>query len=363
MQKNSYVCVVFCAAFRKSSAGSSKKLRIFFPFIHPEVTKSMAYALDYLGHILVLPGKSFAPTEPGPTIAYFSNVPEDAYTYPFYYPERIARDNLPPNIEIIENDEIIENPPDVLFITCTPVERDVLVHLWSRFKDNGKTKLAHFTGVDVSPYTTYITETVKNILVTDNTFHKWAKNINSTCNIVRWIPWINFDHYKYKGPSDCLEMGCYIIDFKKRIPNDFEMSMRFKNYYNRRCPRKPVNLTFNNDILQKDLPNVMHNTIATLHIKHVEGFGYSIIESLAMGRPVFLFREFAKYKRYEKWCIEGKTCFYVSSAEEFAKKLYRLVVDKAYRYHIQETAAKTIREIINNEEQAQILQTFLDNLQ
>ncbi|NGX31407.1 MAG: hypothetical protein K940chlam8_00775 [Chlamydiae bacterium] len=35
-------------------------------------------------------------------------------------------DSLPPNIEIIENDEIFSNPPDVVFIACCHVENDIL---------------------------------------------------------------------------------------------------------------------------------------------------------------------------------------------------------------------------------------------
>ncbi|NGX31406.1 MAG: hypothetical protein K940chlam8_00774 [Chlamydiae bacterium] len=208
----------------------------------------------------------------------------------------------------------------------------------------------------------YRPETLKNILVSDNTFHIWAKAVNPNCNVVRWIPWIDFEHYAYKGPSDYLEMGCYIVGFQHVWPNEFKQSTNFVEHYKINF-NIPINFTVTNGVSQKELPNVMHNTIATLHIKSIEGFGYSILESLACGRPVFLCREFAKGKRYTTWCIEGKTAFYFDTAEEFCQKLHKFVVDKEYRHFIQETTARTVREIINNEEQAQILQTFLDNLQ
>jgi hypothetical protein len=339
-----------------------KKLRIFFPFMHPEVQRSMAFALNYLGHTLLVTGESFSPKNPGITLSYASNYPKNSYLYPYVTKENLPWLNLPPNVEIIENDELFINPPDVVFIGYTPIEREVLSQIWPKLKEIGKTKLAYFTGADVAPYLLYEVAYLKNLLVTDNSFHIWAKKVNPNCHVLQWIPWIDFDQYQYQGPSDQMTIGIYIVDLKNRIPMDYNLSMELINAYHS-AARTKIHFIFHDSTPQAQVPKAMHQTIATLHIKHIEGFGYSIIQSLAMGRPVFLFREYSNGRRYLEWCIEGKTCFYVSSEKEFFKKLNKLVQDRSYRHSIQSLCAKTIRKIINNEENALKLQSFLENLQ
>lgn len=66
MYRKIFVFVIFFIQVFASSQTScqqppQKRLRIFFSWIHPRVTESMASALNHLGHILVLPGESFAP--------------------------------------------------------------------------------------------------------------------------------------------------------------------------------------------------------------------------------------------------------------------------------------------------------------
>ena len=102
--------------------------------------------------------------------------------------------------------------------------------------------------------------------------------------------------------------------------------------------------------------------LAEILLKQAEGFGYAIIESMACGRPVFLYRKFAKGKRYLGWSEEGRTAFFFGSQDEFDQKMRHWVEDAEFRHGVQADCAARIRELISNEDQAEILGSFLHNL-
>jgi len=117
-------------------AQSSKKLRIFFPQMHPVLVQSMALALNHLGHTLVLPGESFDPKSPvkGFKIYYgtfFKRNPLDTSSFTYFFskdsPEQSC--SFLKNVEVIENNELYLRPPDVLCVNCIEVEKS-LYAIW-----------------------------------------------------------------------------------------------------------------------------------------------------------------------------------------------------------------------------------------
>jgi len=106
----------------------------------------------------------------------------------------------------------------------------------------------------------------------------------------------------------------------------------------------------------------MQHSMATAHLKHAEGYGYTILESLSSGRPVLLFTPYTIDRSYTKWCLPNKSALYFNTAEEYFGHVNRLLSDEDFRCELQESTAKTVREIVNNEEQGEILKRFLENL-
>ncbi|GAB4191634.1 MAG: hypothetical protein Tsb0015_13590 [Simkaniaceae bacterium] len=325
---------------------SQKKLRIFFSNMHHDVTKSLALACRYLGHTLIMPGESFSPDalNRGPKIAY--GKPPNRREYPY------------DEIEIIENQEIFKNPPDVLFVSCEEVERDIL-EIWQRLKNNRKTRLAYYSGNHKSRYNFAC---VRNLLATDATTIDQC--YREKLHYAFWIPWIDWSCLPYKGPSDSLHIHCYI----KHLFSDPS-----------RTPSKIAYLTLSQKFIKNcgslcsfHLPDtespekffcLLDSSSATFHPKTFEGFGYNIIQSLAKGRPVFLPRPYFIGLRAMQWCIEGKTALFFDNYQEFETKMKRFCLDKEFRHEIQQSSAEIIRKIINNEQQARILDYFLQNLQ
>ena len=61
----------------------------------------------------------------------------------------------------------------------------------------------------------------------------------------------------------------------------------------------------------------------------------------------------------------GKVFYFTSefnTADEYFGHVNRLITDSDFRCELQESTAKIVREIVNNEEQGEILKKFLENL-
>jgi hypothetical protein len=112
---------------------------------------------------------------------------------------------------------------------------------------------------------------------------------------------------------------------------------------------------FNDFIPHDQMPFVMKESSGTMHIKPLEGYGFSIIESMASGRPVFLYEPYSLLKSYRNWCIAEKIAIYFNSRDELVRKIDRYFSDSDYRYRLQENAARSVRLLVDYEEQSENL--------
>lgn len=324
-----------------------KGLRIFFPRMHDTLLKSMAMALNHLGHTLVLPGDSFKLTSqaPGPKISYWSYLNEVPLT-------------TFKNIQVIENDEIFSNPPDVLVVNCGEVEQSIY-HLLNALKSRGitDTKLVHYSGNNASNYNP---EMVKNLIAVDAHtahYHDPAKT-----NIIFWIPWIDFETLSFDGFNDGPVINSYLGHYylAGAFPSGARLFNQIVNAAHKDFPSLQIRSL--HSLSQDALFPQITQSVATLHLKESEGFGYTILESLSKGRPVFLKRGYSLGSRLMNWCIEGKTAFFFDDYAEFKRKMRRYLDNADYRHQVQASCAQTARLLIDNEKQARILEKFLQNL-
>jgi len=341
----------------------AKKLRIFFPMMHHTLIKSMALALQHLGHTLVLPGKSFSPDSPGRGLKltgtdYLSKNPLDrAHFASLFSKQSLVPISFLDAVEIIESDQMFSNPPDVLVVNWKGVEEGMysLHEYLLRYSNKKDIKLLHYSGNNCTEYNK---KYVKNLIAVDSCS---ASLYDASVQKLFWIPWIDFETLKFSGPNDA-PIVCNFLS----------------HYYD--GPFKSSGDIFHDVTgrLKENLPSVsilsppfgprdemlacIDQGCATFHIKESEGFGYTILESIAKGRPVFLKRSFSSGSRLMRWCIEGKTAFFFDDYAECEQKLKDYLEDSIYRHDVQEECARTVRALIDNEKQARILDHFLQNL-
>lgn len=305
-------------------------MRLLFPDMHGTLTGNLATAFSKIGIEMMVPDHSFA----------------NVITYGKKWSEQELKEHIP-LASTISYEECVTNPPDFIVVSCWEVFSDVFNHLVTKCPTS---KIVFYAGNNSVPYPANL---VKNILCADiQTFERFKSK-----NCLFYLPYMDYENFQFKGTSDSNKINSYIMHYQKLF--QFSYSIAESVIKNTSFIEYSI---FDGNISRPALPDLMRNSIATLHIKEMEGYGYSIIESLAVGRPVILYRPFTINKSFSRWCIDEKSSIYFTTAEEYRTKITRIFSDEEYRHSLQTSTAKTIREIINNDEQCSNLKTFMERI-
>lgn len=308
----------------------------------------MACAFNALGHTMILPSEDYQVTHwPQPPVKSF--VWNQSWTQ-----EKAEKEFRTKNVCALNKEEILDIKPEIIFITAYENQFEILNEIWPHLK--GKSKLVFYSGNDYwdGAYPWY---QVKNYLCADNL----AKNLCQKygVNHLYYRPWVDYDYFTYSGVSNVNAVGTYICNYQGNFPKEFEF---YKQLTEKLAAKSGTNFILHEKSSREEVKTGLDNSLASLHIKGLEGYGYAIIESMACGRPVFLHRQLAQNKSYLNWSLENETCFYFESLEEISAKLAALLACPEYRNFIQWSTANRIRQLIDNKEQTDKLAKFLNNL-
>jgi glycosyltransferase involved in cell wall biosynthesis len=214
-----------------------------------------------------------------------------------------------------------------------------------------KSKLVHYAGNNFVPYDY---NRVNNLLTTDEIIYQKAK-INKKNSLI-FFPWVDFDNdYRFEGISDSKNINSYILNYNKFFPDQYRQALRIKDIF---CSSN-YKINFIENAKETEVPNIMKNSFATLHIKPIEGYGFSIIESMAKGRPVILYKPYVEGRIYRHWAIDMETCIYFENEKQLLEKFE--VYEKNYE-DMQKKCSFKIRSLLNYEKHNKNLATFLNNL-
>jgi len=307
---------------------------ILWPDMHNTLTRCLGLAFRKLGHNLLLPDNTLQSS-----ISYGRK----------WTPEEVESEIKLPNVRTISREELFTSQPDVLFISCFEVERDVLT-LWSQL-DQSKTKLAYYNGND---NTGYQWDYVKNYLTADGSTKLIAREF--TDHVVSYWPWVDYDMFSFTGPSFNPVLRTYINNYENLFPNSYSIMETYRNHI------KNIDIEVVDGKPKKDTLDLMRSSMGTMHIKELEGYGYAVLESMATGRPVFIYRPFAVGKTLMHFCSEGETCFMFSTLLEYEEKLSQYVRNKDHCAEVQKTCSEQVRKLVDNNKQTDNLKIFLDKL-
>jgi len=110
---------------------------------------------------------------------------------------------------------------------------------------------------------------------------------------------------------------------------------------------------------QDDIVNMLHIGRALLHIKEMEGYGWTLLEAAAAGVPIIAVRDYVQNRTSEKFLIENETCLFINEAtywDDFNKAIH----NESAMLKIAENGSNYIRDLINLEEQAANIKKFLE---
>lgn len=321
-------------------------MRILFPDIHLTLTKNFAISMQKLGHEVIVPSKEYKPT-------YYPRPPINHFVWNKSWTQELldSKINLP-NIKVLSKQEILDIKPDIIFVTAFENQEEIIKEIYSKAKAWGA-KLVYYSGNDYWDGA-YDKQYLKNYLCADKTGLMIAQKLG--INYLSYKPYVDFDMFSFAGVSDGNLIGTYIGEYNKIFPQDFIMYLEYQKAVN------GARFKFHSKSTKEQTAECMKESIATLHIKHCEGYGYALIEAMGRGRPAFLYKPFAVGKMYEEWAKEGETALYFSSKEEFSEKMGRILNDSDYRHNLQINCAKKIRELIDNDKMNKKLEEFFSKL-
>tara|TARA_R110001592_G_scaffold24785_4_gene95085 strand:+ start:510 stop:1472 length:963 start_codon:yes stop_codon:yes gene_type:complete len=319
-------------------------LNIFFPDIHTTLTKNFSKSLELLGHKLVLPSKDYRITQYPPQNWAWNDTHSIESTKKYDF----AKGTI-----YVNKDELFEIKPDVIFVTAFENQFEVLNEIWPEAKKWGA-KLVFYSGNDYWD-TAYPWDLIQNYLPADQLAASICEE--RKVNFIHYRPWIDYDEFSFGGSSDSNILGTYICNYKENFPEDFFIYEKIK-----KLTPELLSLKLCESCTKRETAQIMKESFATLHIKKLEGYGFAIIESMARGRPVFFWEPSTINKSYLKWLELGVTGFTFRDMGDFLSQIKFLLSNKEFLFECQEKCAKRIRELINNEEQNEKLNNFLQNL-
>lgn len=320
-------------------------MNIFWPDIHKNLTKGIAKAVHLLGHTLILPSNEYKITHRPPN-QFSQFVWNEEWTQ-----EKASLFFEYKNVKVLNKQEILDLKPEVIFVTSFETQFEILNELWPHLKN--ESKLAFYSGNDYweGAYPFYISP---NYLCAD--YVGYILSNKYKLNYLYYKPWVDYDRCKFEGPTDTNIVGIYISEYEKNFNKEYLYSKELEKL------TPFIEYHYHTNSTQEELTKTLHSSIATQHIKSLEGYGMAIIESMACGKPVFLHRALAQNKSLMQWSIENVTALFFETNNEYVAKLKALTESKDYRHFLQNTTSNAIRQIINNENETKKLGQFLNNL-
>jgi len=84
-------------------------------------------------------------------------------------------------------------------------------------------------------------------------------------------------------------------------------------------------------IPEPQLPVYYENSVATIHMKTYDGYGFSVLQSIASGRIAIVPKQFFRYRTAGKYLIPGVTCIEVDWSVDSLEEAVRYITGDIHR--------------------------------
>jgi hypothetical protein len=176
-------------------------IRIFFQDIHGTLTESIAWILRSFNAILLLGDDTLS--------SVIGNVGK--------YHTRESIKAYGPNVQLVSFQELLDAPPDIIWLSCIHVEAGILNNLWPHLRQ--KSKLIMFDGNNYSQGRQY--GAVRYVVTSDQMTWKHCSKEKPT---LFFYPPCDYNKFPWQGHSDSKRIGCYINKYSQMFPRDFAFS-------------------------------------------------------------------------------------------------------------------------------------------
>jgi hypothetical protein len=316
-------------------------MRAFFANMHPSFSHSLNIMLQRGGYEVLTPNQDFVDD------MKLSQVGEGQYT-------NITTIDLP-NAQQISHEEYLDLKPEIVFLLCIEQE---LGRWWQLVYDprDPKPTVIHYAGNDGTPYRP---ERVQWLIAADTTtLRRIAPAPGRGLEFYPILPFDEWPHDKDRALHCPHVIRSYVVGLVKHWPRGNYEFHELKQYL--QDIKNPPKLENMERLSRDEVRTAMRNSMATLHFKDAEGYGYAVIESLALGVPVIAPRWLVSGRTMERFIKHGHSGWLVDTAYDALSIIQTLdSMDSELLKHFSQTSAEHIRSIINEEEQITKLHEFL----
>jgi len=110
-----------------------------------------------------------------------------------------------------------------------------------------------------------------------------------------------------------------------------------------------------------DMPAIYDEGALTWHVKGFDGWGHSMLQSIACGRPVIVEKRFYKYRTAGRYLIPGTTCIEVDyDSASAVNQIREVTADWAAMEEMCDRCYKVAKVLFNWAEEAARVQRWLD---
>jgi hypothetical protein len=237
---------------------------------------------------------------------------------------------------------------DIVFLLCLEQElagwrANVMVH-------QPTSKLVHYSGNDSVPYQ----KPVDYLIAADST-------TTSICNPklhLRMFPILPYDNYEYQGPRKHTEIlplvGSYIFKLEKYWPLSFQRFEFVRNF----CAKRGIQVINYESVGRGLARDTMRESLLTLHFKGSEGYGYTVLESMALGIPVIIMRDLIASRTLSEFMTSDNS-WIIDKPEEALDIILDCNNDRELINKKGHEAATSLRRLLVEEDQVSQLKEFL----
>ena len=319
-------------------------MNIFIPDLHSTLTYSFCKAFEGMGGVIYAP----IPNKTNPTIMSGGEILLKSAADFRWYGDHYKI----PNVRFVEMTDLPDIDIDVVIMADTPLQRSVWRYLLPLFSRRKQVYVVAFCGNEMPRYRW---DLVENLLCADE--KTWHARGSRVPNAIRYFPHVDYDSCVFNGCSDSNTLITCINQFEKRYPQEAAWASQII----KRLPT--VDHQIIGGLAPYEVATHIQSCAASLHIKHEEGYGYSVIESLAMGRPIIAPRQYIQGRTMARWCIHGESALLFNTTDEAVSLIRNFFEDAELRHRLQTKSAQLIRQVIDNEEQTLALKGFINRLQ
>jgi hypothetical protein len=280
---------------RYPSAEQKTALTIFMPCVHGRRTAGVAASLPDFE--IKVSGKTST-----------ANI-----YYEHRYHGSSVSSELGNNVSTYEGDEIFSSPPDVMIVGREDNERG-MIELWQTLSKIKPIVLCAYSGVFQSRFNW---DAYRGVICCDLPSGIVGRYYDVPT--IKYRPKLETETFPFLPLqiSDKLAFRSYIQGLSSRFPRAFALHQKAKVAIEAAIPNAIVE-NIENLPLGK-ARELMQGSVATLHIKDEEGFGWSILESLCTGRPLIAHAGFSKNMAFNEWVIPDETCFLFKDEDDLIR--------------------------------------------